>query len=82
LSKYKFVDKGNEYLIGLSIDFVKYTKVVPVRPKIPVEKACIMLTPSEVISILTGDFRYNKTRALIFFILQVNEAKRLPKRDN
>ena len=58
------IDKGKKDLICPSVDYVKSTQAVPVGPsKIPEGKACAMLEPSEIISILTGNFRLSKTRA-------------------
>jgi hypothetical protein len=61
------VGKGRQDLTGVSVDSVKFTQTVPVRPEIPVGKACSKLTPSEIISFLTGDFRLSKARASDLF---------------
>ncbi|WJX96152.1 hypothetical protein P8452_77394 [Trifolium repens] len=61
------VGKGKQDLTGVSVDSVKFTQTVPVRPEIPVGKACSKLTPSEIISFLTGDFRLSKARASDLF---------------
>ncbi|CAJ2653892.1 unnamed protein product [Trifolium pratense] len=61
------VGKGKQDLTGLSVDSVKSTQTIPVRPEIPVGKACSKLTASEIISFLTGDFRLSKARASDLF---------------
>lgn len=61
------VGKGKEDLTGLNIDSMKSTQANPVRQEIPVGKACSMLTPSEIISFLTGDFRLSKARTSDLF---------------
>ncbi|KAK7264620.1 hypothetical protein RJT34_32229 [Clitoria ternatea] len=61
------VGKGKEDLTGLTMDSVKSTQVHSVRQEIPVGKACSMLTPSEIISFLTGDFRLSKARTSDLF---------------
>ncbi|TKY54137.1 hypothetical protein E2542_SST18543 [Spatholobus suberectus] len=61
------VGKGKEDLTGLTIDSMKSTQALPVRQEIPVGKACSMLTPSEIISFLTGDFRLSKARTSDLF---------------
>ncbi|KAJ1395369.1 hypothetical protein SESBI_33522 [Sesbania bispinosa] len=61
------VGKGKEDLTGFTVDSVKSTQAHPVRPEIPVGKACSMLTPSEIISFLTGDFRLSKARTSDLF---------------
>ncbi|KAJ1395200.1 SANT domain [Sesbania bispinosa] len=61
------VGKGKEDLTGFTVDSMKSTQAHPVRPEIPVGKACSMLTPSEIISFLTGDFRLSKARTSDLF---------------
>ncbi|KAG5023877.1 hypothetical protein AAZX31_07G230800 [Glycine max] len=61
------VGKGKEDLTGLAIDSMKSTQVLPARQEIPVGKACSLLTPSEIISFLTGDFRLSKARTSDLF---------------
>ncbi|RDX97653.1 hypothetical protein CR513_19554, partial [Mucuna pruriens] len=61
------VGKGKEDLTGLTIDSMKSTQALPVCQEIPVGKACSMLTPSEIISFLTGDFRLSKARTSDLF---------------
>ena len=78
------VEIGNakQDLSSLSVDFVKSTPVVPVCTKILVGKVCTMLTVSEIISTLSGDFKSSKTYLLTCFGFQLSEAKWLPKRDH
>ncbi|XP_027920561.1 uncharacterized protein LOC114178705 isoform X2 [Vigna unguiculata] len=61
------VGKGKEDLTGLAMDSMKPTQAVTVRQEIPVGKACSMLTPPEIISFLTGDFRLSKARTSDLF---------------
>ncbi|XP_058752222.1 uncharacterized protein LOC131625376 [Vicia villosa] len=61
------IGKGKQDLTGISIDSVKSTPAVPFRPEIPVGKACSMLSTSEIISYLTGDFRLSKARTSDLF---------------
>ncbi|KAK7387885.1 hypothetical protein VNO78_22683 [Psophocarpus tetragonolobus] len=61
------VGKGKEDLTGFTIDSLKSTQALPVRQEIPVGKACSTLTPSEIISFLTGDFRLSKARTSDLF---------------
>ncbi|KAK7292287.1 hypothetical protein RIF29_08065 [Crotalaria pallida] len=61
------VGKGKEDLTGFAIDSVKPTQSLPVRPEIPAGKACSMLTPSEIVNFLTGDFRLSKARTSDLF---------------
>ncbi|XP_014510029.1 uncharacterized protein LOC106769080 isoform X2 [Vigna radiata var. radiata] len=61
------VGKGKEDLTGLTVDSMKPTQALPVRQEIPVGKACSMLTPPEIISFLTGDFRLSKARTSDLF---------------
>ncbi|XP_061349219.1 uncharacterized protein LOC133294547 [Gastrolobium bilobum] len=61
------VGKGKEDLTGLSVDSTKSNHAHPLRPEMPVGKACSMLTPAEIISFLTGDFRLSKARTSDLF---------------
>ncbi|ESW26258.1 hypothetical protein PHAVU_003G104100 [Phaseolus vulgaris] len=61
------VGKGKDDLTGLAVDSMKPTQALPVRQEIPVGKACSMLTPPEIISFLTGDFRLSKARTSDLF---------------
>ncbi|KAK7363595.1 hypothetical protein VNO77_05743 [Canavalia gladiata] len=61
------VGKGKEDLTGLTADSMKSSQALPVRQEIPIGKACSMLTPSEIISFLTGDFRLSKARTSDLF---------------
>jgi len=61
------VGKGKEDLTGLAVDSMKPTQALPVRQEIPVGKACSTLTPPEIISFLTGDFRLSKARTSDLF---------------
>ncbi|KAL5065419.1 hypothetical protein RYX36_027156, partial [Vicia faba] len=61
------IGKGKQDLTGVSIDSVRSTQAVPVRPEIPVGKACSMLSASEIISYLTVDFRLSKARTSDLF---------------
>ncbi|KAG5096537.1 hypothetical protein AAZX31_17G024600 [Glycine max] len=61
------VGKGKEDLAGTAMDSMKSTQALPARQEIPVGKACSILTPSEIISFLTGDFRLSKARTSDLF---------------
>ncbi|KAL1372517.1 hypothetical protein HN51_002658 [Arachis hypogaea] len=61
------IGKGKEDLTGLAVDSMKSTQGLPLRPEIPVGKACSMLTSGEIISFLTGDFRLSKARTSDLF---------------
>ncbi|KAL2339047.1 hypothetical protein Fmac_013493 [Flemingia macrophylla] len=61
------VGKGKEDITGFTLDSMKSTQANPVRQEIPVGKACQMLTPSEIISFLTGNFRLSKARTSDLF---------------
>ncbi|KAL5065422.1 hypothetical protein RYX36_027159 [Vicia faba] len=61
------IGKGKQDLTGVSIDSVRSTQAVPFRAEIPVGKACSMLSTSEIISYLTGDFRLSKARTSNLF---------------
>ncbi|CAL0325811.1 unnamed protein product [Lupinus luteus] len=61
------VGKGKDDLTGLAVDSVKSTQAPPVRPEIPVGKACSMLTPAEIVKFLTGGFRLSKARTSDLF---------------
>ncbi|KAG2727137.1 hypothetical protein I3760_01G145500 [Carya illinoinensis] len=56
------VGKGKQDLTGI-VEPPKSTQVVPVRPEIPIGKACSTLTPLEIVNFLTGDFRLSKARS-------------------
>ncbi|XP_004508277.1 uncharacterized protein [Cicer arietinum] len=61
------IGKGKQDLTSLSVDSVKSTQANTARPEIPMGKACSMLTCSEIISFLTGDFRLSKARTSDLF---------------
>ncbi|CAL0330661.1 unnamed protein product [Lupinus luteus] len=61
------VGKGKEDLTCFTIDSLKSTQAFPVRPEIPVGKACSMLSPPEIVNFLTGGFRLSKARASDLF---------------
>ncbi|GMY27710.1 hypothetical protein FCV25MIE_22952 [Fagus crenata] len=56
------IGKGKQDLTGI-IEPLKSTQVFPVRPEIPVGKACSTLTPLEIANFLTGGFRLSKARS-------------------
>ncbi|KAK4256634.1 hypothetical protein QN277_006335 [Acacia crassicarpa] len=60
------VGKGND-LTGINAESLKPTQILPVRPEIPVGKACSMLTLEEIITFLTGNFRRSKARSSDLF---------------
>ncbi|KAF7837838.1 uncharacterized protein G2W53_006320 [Senna tora] len=61
------IGKGKEDLTGMTAESLKSTQALPARPEIPVGKACSMLTPAEIITFLTGDFRLSKARSSDLF---------------
>lgn len=61
------IGKGKKDLTGMTADSLKSTQAHPVRREIPVGKACSMLTPAEIMTFLTGDFRLSKTRSSDLF---------------
>ncbi|KAI9113765.1 hypothetical protein K1719_015016 [Acacia pycnantha] len=60
------VGKGND-LTGINAESLKPTHILPIRPEIPVGKACSMLTLEEIITFLTGNFRRSKARSSDLF---------------
>lgn len=56
------IGKGKQDLTGI-MEPLKSTQVVPVRPEIPIGKACSTLTTLEIVNFLTGDFRLSKGRS-------------------
>ncbi|XP_028751591.1 uncharacterized protein LOC114711367 [Neltuma alba] len=61
------IGKGKEDLTVFSTDSSKSNHALSGRPEIPVGKACSMLTPAEIITFLTGDFRLSKARSSDLF---------------
>lgn len=61
------IGKGKHDLTGVSAEPLKPNQVVPLRPEIPIGKACSSLTTSEIIKFLTGDFRLSKARSSDLF---------------
>ncbi|KAK9292068.1 hypothetical protein L1049_020023 [Liquidambar formosana] len=57
------IGKGKEDLTGLAMEPTKTNQVFPIRPEIPVGKACSSLTSRDIIKFLTGDFRLSKARS-------------------
>ncbi|XVF28345.1 hypothetical protein REPUB_Repub15cG0021700 [Reevesia pubescens] len=57
------IGKGKEDLTDITLEPLKANQVAPVRPEIPVGKACSALTPLEIINFLTGNYRLSKTRS-------------------
>lgn len=56
------IGKGKQDLTGI-MEPLKPTQVAPVRPEIPIGKACATLTTLEIVNFLTGDFRLSKARS-------------------
>ncbi|KAF4365103.1 hypothetical protein G4B88_018283 [Cannabis sativa] len=61
------VGKGKQDLTGIVMDTPKANQHAPVRPEIPMGKACSALTTPEIIKFLTGDFRLSKARSSDLF---------------
>ncbi|XP_052191265.1 uncharacterized protein LOC127800598 isoform X2 [Diospyros lotus] len=57
------IGKGKRDLTGITMEPPKSNHAVPLRPEIPIGKACSSLTPEEIIKFLTGDFRLSKARS-------------------
>ncbi|GFZ04609.1 hypothetical protein Acr_17g0001810 [Actinidia rufa] len=57
------IGKGKQDLTGTTVDPIKTNNLLPVRPEIPIGKACSSLTLEEIIKFLTGDFRLSKARS-------------------
>lgn len=60
------VGKGKLDLTGMAMENSKSNQV-PVRPEIPIGKACASLTTLEIVNFLTGDFRLSKARSSDLF---------------
>ncbi|KAL6293190.1 hypothetical protein ACE6H2_001332 [Prunus campanulata] len=61
------IGKGKRDLTGIATETLKSNQAVPVRPEIPIGKACSTLTPLEIVNFLTGDFRLSKARSSDLF---------------
>ncbi|OMO53682.1 hypothetical protein CCACVL1_28443 [Corchorus capsularis] len=57
------IGKGKEDLTGITLEPVKASQVAPIRPEIPVGKACSTLTSLEIVNFLTGNYRLSKARS-------------------
>ncbi|XWS53639.1 hypothetical protein CRYUN_Cryun10bG0018000 [Craigia yunnanensis] len=57
------IGKGKEDLTGITLEPLKANQVAPVRPEIPVGKACSDLTAWEIVNFLTGNYRLSKARS-------------------
>ncbi|KAJ6911838.1 hypothetical protein NC652_022199 [Populus alba x Populus x berolinensis] len=57
------IGKGKQDLTGITTEPLKSNQVAPVRPEIPIGKACSTLTPVEIINYLTGGYRLSKARS-------------------
>ncbi|KAA8527467.1 hypothetical protein F0562_034818 [Nyssa sinensis] len=57
------IGRGKQDLTGIAVEPSKSNHVIPMRPEIPIGKACSTLTPGEIIKFLTGDFRLSKARS-------------------
>lgn len=56
------IGNGKQDLTGI-MEPLKSAQAVPIRPEIPIGKACSTLTPLEIVNFLTGDFRLSKARS-------------------
>ncbi|XP_062108612.1 uncharacterized protein LOC133819388 [Humulus lupulus] len=61
------VGKGKQDLTGIVMDTPKANQIAPLRPEVPMGKACSALTTTEIIKFLTGDFRLSKARSSDLF---------------
>ncbi|KAF8394548.1 hypothetical protein HHK36_020759 [Tetracentron sinense] len=57
------IGKGKQDLTGIIMEPIRTNQVIPVRPEIPIGKACSSLTAVDIIKFLTGDFRLSKARS-------------------
>lgn len=57
------IGKGKQDLTGIIVDHVRTNAVIPIRPEIPIGKACSSLTSEDIVKFLTGDFRLSKARS-------------------
>ncbi|KAF8401509.1 hypothetical protein HHK36_012449 [Tetracentron sinense] len=57
------IGKGKKDLTGIIMEPIKTNPVIPLRPEIPIGKACSSLTSGDIIKFLTGDFRLSKARS-------------------
>ncbi|KAK4775777.1 hypothetical protein SAY87_023738 [Trapa incisa] len=58
------VGKGKQDLTGVGNEHTKSTnQTAPLSSEIPVGKACSVLTPAEIVTFLTGNFRLSKARS-------------------
>ncbi|KAK4801760.1 hypothetical protein SAY86_022247 [Trapa natans] len=58
------IGKGKQDLTGVGNDHTKPSnQAVPLSSEIPVGKACSVLTPAEIVTFLTGNFRLSKARS-------------------
>lgn len=56
------IGKGKADLTNLAMEPVRVNQVFASSPAVPTSKACSALTSSDIISLLTGDFRLSKAR--------------------
>ncbi|XP_052208284.1 uncharacterized protein LOC127812045 isoform X2 [Diospyros lotus] len=61
------IGKGKKDLTGIAVEPLKSNHAVPMRPEMPIGKACSSLSPEEIIKFLTGDFRLSKARSSDLF---------------
>ncbi|PKA58452.1 hypothetical protein AXF42_Ash013958 [Apostasia shenzhenica] len=57
------IGKGKHDLTAVVLDPSRANLALPLRPEIPVGKACSSLTSGSIIKFLTGDFRLSKARS-------------------
>ncbi|XP_057485380.1 uncharacterized protein LOC130771732 isoform X2 [Actinidia eriantha] len=61
------IGKGKQDLTGVAVETSKSNHGIPIRPEVPIGKACSSLTPKEIIKFLTGDIRLSKARTSDLF---------------
>ncbi|XP_065863622.1 uncharacterized protein [Euphorbia lathyris] len=57
------IGTGKQDLTGMPPEHQKSNQGAPVRPEIPVGKACSSLSPLEIVNFLTGGYRLSKARS-------------------
>ncbi|KAL3505750.1 hypothetical protein ACH5RR_031132 [Cinchona calisaya] len=57
------IGKGKQDLTGMAVEPSRSNQANPMRPEIPIGKACSSLTSCEIVKFLTGDYRLSKARS-------------------
>ncbi|KAK4433924.1 hypothetical protein Salat_0555100 [Sesamum alatum] len=57
------IGRGKQDLTAWALEPLRSNQAIPVRPEIPIGKECSSLTTTEIIKILSGDYRLSKARS-------------------